>query len=248
MITIACYNIKGGVGKTSTAVNLAYLAAWQGARTLLWDLDPQGAASFYYRIKPKVKGGIRKLIDKKSDLERFIKGTDFTNLHLLPADFSYRNMDLLLEDAGKSQKRLRKLLNGLQAEYDYVFLDCPPSISLMTESVFVASDIVLLPTIPTTLSLRSLDQVIKFAGHNNYRHLRLMPFFSMVDRRKAMHRMMVEKPPNTRVEILKSTVPYATEVERMGMEREPVAIFAPHSKASECYFSLWREIQQQLAC
>jgi cellulose biosynthesis protein BcsQ len=246
MITIACYNIKGGVGKTSTAVNLAYLAAQQGARTLLWDLDPQGAASFYYRIKPKVKGGIQKVIAKKADLDRFIKGTDFANLHLLPADFSYRNMDLLLEEEGKPQKRLRKLLSGLKDEYDYVFLDCPPSISLMTESVFVASDILLLPTIPTTLSLRTLDQVIKFTHSKNYRDLKLMPFFSMVDRRKNMHRLMVESPPKTPVKILGSAIPYASEVERMGMEREPVAIFAPHSKAASCYQELWREIQQEL--
>ena len=64
MLIIACYNIKGGVGKTATAVNLAYLTAGFGARTLVWDLDPQGAASFYFRIKPRVKGGAKNLLAK----------------------------------------------------------------------------------------------------------------------------------------------------------------------------------------
>src|ERR1700722_19090862 len=97
----AVYNIKGGVGKTTTAVNLAYLAAQSGLRTVLWDLDPQAAASFMFRVKPKVQGGGGKaLIGGKRPLDDAIKGTDFDNLDLIPADFTYRNMDLLLDAAG----------------------------------------------------------------------------------------------------------------------------------------------------
>ena len=102
----ATYNIKGGVGKTTTAVNLAYLAAEAGLRTVLWDLDPQGAASFMFRVKPKVKGGGRALISGKRPLDDAIKGTDFDNLDLIPADFTYRNMDLLL-DLGDAKSRRR---------------------------------------------------------------------------------------------------------------------------------------------
>jgi len=97
MKIIACYNIKGGVGKTATAVNLAYLASHEGARTLIMDLDPQGAASFYFRVKPKIKGGLKTLMDGKQSLDELIKGTDYANLDLIPADFSFRNMDLFLE-------------------------------------------------------------------------------------------------------------------------------------------------------
>ncbi|MGB5517197.1 MAG: ParA family protein, partial [Gammaproteobacteria bacterium] len=75
MKIIAIYNIKGGVGKTATAVNLSYLASLDGARTLIWDLDPQGAASYYFRIKAKVKGGGRKLVEGKKDLDDAVKGT-----------------------------------------------------------------------------------------------------------------------------------------------------------------------------
>ena len=101
----ATYNIKGGVGKTTTAVNLAYLAAESGLRTVLWDLDPQGAASFMFRVKPRVKGGGKALILGKRSLDETIKGTDFDNLDLIPADFTYRNMDLLLDSGARRRRK-----------------------------------------------------------------------------------------------------------------------------------------------
>ena len=100
MRVIATYNIKGGVGKTTAAVNLAYLAARDGLRTLLWDLDPQAAATYMFRVRPRVKGGGKALIRGTRSLDEAIKGTDFDRLDLLPGDFTYRNMDLLL-DAGE---------------------------------------------------------------------------------------------------------------------------------------------------
>jgi len=113
----ATYNIKGGVGKTTAAVNLAHLSAADGQHTLLWDLDPQGAASFLLRIKPRVKGGGKALIRGTKTLDEAIKGTDFEDLDLLPADFTYRNMDLLLDSAGQNsadRKPTRKIAQLLQ--------------------------------------------------------------------------------------------------------------------------------------
>ena len=118
MRILATYNIKGGVGKTATAVNLAYLAALSGNRTLLWDLDPQGAASFYFRIKARVKGGGAKLLRGDLDLDSRIRETDFPGLHVLPADFSYRNLDLALDKAKKPIRQIERLLRPLSEEYD----------------------------------------------------------------------------------------------------------------------------------
>jgi cellulose biosynthesis protein BcsQ len=137
---LATYNIKGGVGKTSAAVNLATLAARDGAHTLLWDLDPQGASTYLFRVKPKVKGGGRKLVSGRSDVDALLTGTDTEGLDLLPADFSYRHMDLALSEARKPTTRLKSVLAPLRDEYDYTFLDCPPSISLVSESVFEVAD------------------------------------------------------------------------------------------------------------
>ena len=246
MRVISSYNIKGGVGKTASVVNLAYLCAQDGYNTLIWDMDPQGAASFYYRIKPKVKGGGRRLLSKKHALEDAIKGTDFINLDLLPADFSYRNLDLLLDDTKKPYRRLRKILNSLVTEYDYIFLDCAPSISLTSESILHAADVVLVPTIPTTLSLRTLGQLTRFCNKNSITNMRLIPFFSMVDKRKEMHRIVLKNPPRTPEPVLTSWIPYSSEIEKMGMHRMPVGSYAPNGVAAKAYQSLWNEIKTRI--
>lgn len=247
MRIIGVYNIKGGVGKTATAVNMAYLAAREGFRTLVWDLDPQGAASFYFRIKPRVKGGSKKMLRGKIDLDDLIKGTDFENLDLLPADFSYRNMDLLLGKAKHPAMRLLKLLRPLSYEYDLVFLDCPPSISLVSENIFQATDALLVPTIPTTLSLRTYRQLLDFVASNNLERLRIMPFFSMVDRRKRMHIEMMEHLPDHYDELLMTHIPYASDVERMGVFRQPLMEFAPRGPAGVAYEALWDEVKEAIS-
>lgn len=246
MKIVAIYNIKGGVGKTASAVNLSFLASRDGANTLLWDLDPQGAASYYCRIKPKIKGGGKKLVEGKIDIEDAIKGTDYENLDLLPADFSYRNMDIFLEHTKNPHKRLNKLLGPFEEEYDYIFLDCPPSISSASESVFAAADILLVPTIPTTLSLRTFQQIMHFLKKQDIGKAKVLPFFVMVDRRKKMHRLIVQHPPSFMPSLIKSYIPYASAVERMGENRAPVPVFAAGSKAARSYQSLWDELRGHL--
>ncbi len=242
MKTVACYNIKGGVGKTATAVNLAYLAAQAGIRTLVWDLDPQAAASYYFRVKAKVKKGSRGLIQGKRTLDDAIKGTDFELLDLVPADFSYRNMDLLLEDWKKPERKIHKLLKPLADDYDLVILDCPPSISLFTENVFYTADYLLVPTIPTTLSLRTLQQLLKFYKKEDLDESAILPFFSMVDLRKSLHKIIIQNPPKVLPQFLQTHIPYASEIEQMGIQRAPLSEYASASRAGKAYHDLWSEI------
>ena len=252
----ATYNIKGGVGKTTTAVNLAYLAAESGLRTVLWDLDPQGAASFMFRIKPKVKGGGRALISGKRPLDDAIKGTDFDNLDLIPADFTYRNMDLLLDvgdtklgdvPGGKPARKLSKLLAPLAAEYDAVFLDCPPSFSLVSENVLHAADVIVVPLIPTTLSVRTLEQLSDFVDEFKGNRPEILAFFSMVDRRKKLHREITEKLAAERYEVARTAIPALSVIEMMSVERAPVTVFARTSAAAKAYRALWAELRDREA-
>ena len=241
MRVIALYNIKGGVGKTATAVNLAYLSAHTGYRTLLWDMDPQGAASFYFHVKPKIKGGAQRLVTTDHPLATHLKGTDYPLLDLLPADFSFRHLDLLLNEQKKPKKQLIKLIEPLKEEYDYIFIDCAPSISLTSESVFEAADILLIPTIPTTLSLRTLKQVYRYFKEEGLELNKLRPFFSMVDRRRQMHRLIVDRPPKKPWPFLKNSIPYISEIERMGIERKPASTRLG-SQAGIAYRQLWEEL------
>jgi cellulose biosynthesis protein BcsQ len=243
---LATYNIKGGVGKTSAAVNLAYLAARDGARTLLWDLDPQGASTFLFRVKPRVKGGGRKLVRGKSDVDALIKGTDHERLDLLPADFSYRHMDLALDATKKPTRRLARVLAPLADEFDYVFLDCPPSISLVSESVFEAADALLVPLVPATLSSRTFDQLRQVVSDGGGGP-QVLAFFSMVDGRKRLHREVMERLAEEHATVLETAIPAAADVERMGVHRTVIAEFAPRSRAAKAYEALWREVRARLA-
>jgi chromosome partitioning protein len=241
MKIFATYNIKGGVGKTATAVNLACLAAGAGHRVLLWDLDPQAAATYLFRVRPRVKGGGKALIQGTRTLDDAIKATDFDQLDLLPADFTYRHLDLQLDAARKPARKLGRLLAPLRSAYDVVFLDCPPSISLLSESVLHAADVLLVPLIPTTLSVRTLDQLTGFVADFDGRKPEILAFFSMVDRRKRLHKEITAALPGQRKDVATAAIPALSVIEQMAVHRAPVAAFAPRSAAARAYADLWRE-------
>jgi cellulose biosynthesis protein BcsQ len=246
VITLATYNIKGGVGKTSAAVNLSVLAARDGLRTLLWDLDPQGAATFLFRVKPRVKGGARKLVGGRSDVDALIKGTDYEGLDLLPADFSYRNMDLALDDAKKPKRQLGRVLAPVAGDYDLCVLDCAPSISLVSESVFDVADLLLVPLIPATLSLRTFEQLVAFVDGEVARRPEVIAFFSMVDRRKRLHREVMEALSAGADGVAVAAIPAASDVELMGVHRTAVVDRVPRGRASLAYQALWAELRERL--
>ncbi|MEM9986706.1 MAG: AAA family ATPase, partial [Bacteroidota bacterium] len=233
----------GGVGKTSACVNLAHLAAADGYVSLLWDLDPQGAASYYLGHKAKIKGGAQRMIHPEGHLGNFAQQTRFSSLDIIPADLSHRNLDLVLDDLKKSRKQFRRLVSELGSEYQYIFIDCPPVLGLLAEHLFDVADFILFPTIPTVLSERAYQQVFRYFKKNDLPTRKLFPFFSMVDARKRMHRDIQINFGFEYPRTLSTSIPFASVVEQMGRFQLPIAEFAPDTPATDAFRRLWGEVK-----
>ncbi len=244
MITIAIYSNKGGVGKTATAVNLAYTASLGGNSVLLCDMDSQGAASYYFRIRPPKKFSGKKFL--KGDIHAYIRETDYENLDLLPAHFSFRKFDIILtkEDKNKTGSPLRSVFDSVADQYSIIFLDCPPNPTLLSEHVLREADILVVPVVPTTLSILALQQLLKLAKDLKIDRRKIKAFFSMVEKRKNLHCSIMDQYGKYPI-FVDAGIPYSAEIEKMGVVRRPVGAAARTTSAALMYERLWREIRRR---
>ena len=129
--------------------------------------------------------------------------------------------------------------------YDLAILDCPPGITLTSESVFAAADALLVPTIPTPLSRRTLDQLSKFLADYPAPPT-ILPFASIVDRRKRLQREIADELAAHAFGFLPTAIPNASALERMGVEQAPIATYAPNSLAAIAFRHLWSDVLARL--
>jgi cellulose biosynthesis protein BcsQ len=243
MKTLALYQLKGGVGKTAAAINLAHCASCAGLRTLLADLDPQGACGFYFNATSNTALKAKQFTQGKG-IREGIQSTAYPMLDLLPSHFSYRSLDKLLDEEKKPHKRLRKVLEPLSDTYDLVVIDSPASIRVEAESIIHCADLLLLPVIPTPLSMETLDKVKAFLEDQGYDQKASIAFFSQVDARKSMHREILNAHAS-HPDFLRQQIPSSAAVERMGTHRAPVTVSEPRSPAAKAFHALWKELNER---
>jgi chromosome partitioning protein len=243
MTVYAFYNQKGGVGKTASVVNLSYIAASEGWRTLLWDLDPQGAAGFYFQVDAAVKHGAKKILSNEVDLGSTVQPSGYDNLDIIPSDPSARNSEVILSELKQGKKRLKSALASVENDYDIIMLDCPPGLSVLHDSIFQAADWILCPNIPTTLSMRSFNTVQEYFKQTNLSEDKLKGFFSMADHRKNLHNEVLNEHYRDKT-FLRNYIPYLSDIEKMGQQLAPVESFAKSSYAAQCFRDLWKEIKK----
>lgn len=239
---VAVYSLKGGVGKTTLAVNLAWAAATLSARrTLLWDLDAQAAATWVMGHDPMAGAAARAASAKGADPAKLIRPTAIPRLDLLPADASLRGLDVAFHEID-SKKRLAKIAAGLAREYDRIVIDCPPGLTDTSDQIMRAADLVVVPVIPSPLSRRALDTIAAHIAAKKGPKVVLAPVFSMVDRRRVIHREALAQHPDWPV------IPMASIYEAMTDRRAPVGAFAPRgSLAVEAVAALWQRVERALA-
>lgn len=247
MRSLALFHLKGGVGKTTTAVHLAHLWASRGQHTLLWDLDPQASASFVFRVSPARADLARDLVRGRATPEEAVRESDVEGLDVLPADLHNARLDRWLSEQRDPVPPLREALARVGGRYERVLLDCPASLSPLCEGVFGAVDVLLVPTIPTALSLRSLAELVRHLREHRRAGLRVLPFFSMVDARKAQHRQVRDYARAQGLGFLESEIPHAARIETAAARREPVTVGAPDSAPAQAFARLLDEIESCLA-
>ncbi|MFA7439560.1 MAG: ParA family protein [Sphingomonadaceae bacterium] len=235
------YSMKGGVGKTTLAVSLAHAAATRSCRrTLLWDLDAQGGATWILGAPGKsLAARAREVIERDIDPAERIVQTAVPRLDLLGADASLRGLDALFAELER-KKRLRRLLDTLAERYDRIILDCPPGLGPTSEQVIRGVSLILVPVIPSTLSLRAAGEVRDYLHLNHKGKPPLLPLFNMVDKRRALHRATLAEQPDW------PAIPMASAVERMADEHASVLAYAPRSAASRAIADLWVTVERQL--
>ena len=242
MKTLSVGNLKGGVGKSTTAVNLAYLAAQSGYRTLLVDLDAQAAATYLLRLDAGIGAGGKRVAAARKSLRDEIFGSDHEGLDVLPGALSFRKLPVLLAEKGRGQ--VSSMLKRVGRGYDLLVVDAPAGLSYESEEIARASDLVLVPVVPNALGVATFhtyrDFVVEHSGGAITRG-----FVSMADVRRAEHRQQIDQLTASH-ELWPVVIPSSASVERMAAERLPLPLVRRPGRALESTRELWNLCERTL--
>ena len=243
-------NQKGGVGKTTSSVNLSASLASLGNKVLLIDIDPQGNATSGVGIsKADVPHCVYNILVEEVPAEDVIVSTELPNLDVIPATIQLAGAEIELVQILSREMRLRKALENLRDEYDYIIIDCPPSLGLLTLNALTASDSVIIPVQCEYYALEGLSQLLNtirlVQKHLNKQLSIEGVLLTMLDARTNLGIEVVEEVKKYfQDKVYKSIIPRNVRLSEAPSHGRPIINYDPRSKGAEVYLELAKEVMQ----
>ncbi len=251
MKKIAVYNIKGGVGKTTTAVNLACLLAKNGLSVLLWDLDPQGGSSYFFNRQNQNNNSLARLFDRYITIYDVIHSTDSYQIDVISNDALFS--DQFMNKASRittlnfvNHDLIKLTLEEVEDDYDVCIIDCSPGKFVLHDNIFQTADLVLVPNIPAPLSVYCNNLLMDSLAGKTVIRSKILSFFNMVQPHKNLHRHYLDASKEDGALILCNYIPFYAEIESMTLTKESIFHRLKESKTNVYYEKLWAEICERM--